>query len=551
MPECSDQQMQNFGAANPANQTTNSGAVTVNLEQAASSIFNPNYALSALQNFVTFNNVANEMFGIEARWFRAVPQQRSKDVMFKEYTLSCVEDTPLCLKVIVPDGNVPDSKYTYDLMGLEYEVPLEIQLDKKYWEKIAGFGTAPQKKDIVYIPMSNKLYQVESSYLKRGFMEQETTWICNLKKYSPEASRKEGSALQETIDMYTVSEQDLFGNAQNTEYNNLTDKRQMSPFNSTSKDAYKILDEKLKILTNNVEFYGTIFAQGFYDLTTSKLYNAIEYINPVGDDIKETYDRSLTSWFSPQQINTEYDVVWVQQDVTLTQPANYKIKIKALTTKFKINDTFVIYRPGAINFYAKVISDTYSANGIYWIQIDDVALDYLNSINAIWTSLKGYKMKVKTPINLLDGVNSTDSVFNVSIYANQYIKVTYGSQEYVAILSDQLNDNNWYGIVVNIGNSWGQYNVYVWEQHPSDSTAKIRIKFYETMKFVPEYVVVDKYFIEKSPAYVTNIRLFKTTIEEEKQSKELLSYFTKDSDQCLILDNSDPRFSAPYISQQR
>ena len=82
------------------------------------------------------------MFGIEARWFRAVPQQRSKDVIFQEYTLSSVEEDPLCIKVVVPDGNFPDSNYNFDFLGLEYQIPTEIQIDKKYWEEVAGFGHA-------------------------------------------------------------------------------------------------------------------------------------------------------------------------------------------------------------------------------------------------------------------------------------------------------------------------------------------------------------------------------------------------------------------------
>lgn len=550
MSECSDKNNQNFSAANPAEQNKNAGAITVNYNENVNSIFNPNYALTALQTFNTFNNVANKMFGIDVKWFRAIPQIRSIDVIFKEYTLSCVEDTPICVKVVLPNGNVPDSKYQYDLMGLEYEIPLEIQIDKKYWEETSGFGTAPQKKDIVYIPMFNKLYQVESSYLKRGFMEQETTWVANLRKYSPESSRREGDALRETIDKYTVSEQELFGDAQNNEYAKLTDDKQMSAFNSTSRDVYKILDDKLQLIPNNVEIYGTIIAQGFYDLSTSRKYNAIEYTNPSGDLIKEDYDRAITAWIRPQTIDMDLDVIWIQYDNTITPPANYKIKIKG-NVKFKMNDVFTISRQGSLNFYATVINDTYAANGIYWCQIDESVENHLYTINSNWMNLKGYKMKLQNPIVILNGLNQSQNGFKTSIYANQYVKINYGSQQYISILTDKLNDEQWYGIVVNIGNSWKQYNIYVWEQHPSDSTTKLKIKYYQTLKFMPEYVQIDKYTVEQSNCYITNIRLFKTTIEEEKQSKELLSYFTKDSDQALILDNADALLTMPYISQQR
>jgi hypothetical protein len=541
----------NISMADPASQAANTGAVQVNLSQSALDIFNPNYALSAIQTFNVFNNVANKMFGIDARWFRAVPQQRSKDVIFQEYTLSSVEDAPLCLKVVVPDGNFPDSKYQYDLMGLEYQVPLEVQIDKKYWEEIAGFGTAPQKKDIVYLPMPHKLYQVESSYLKRGFMEQETTWVVNLRKYMPEASRKEGSEVKETIDMYTVSEQEIFGEALGNEMAKLTDDKQMSQFNSTERDKYKILDGDLKIITSNVEFYGTIVAQSFYDLNTSKMYDAVEYKNPTGDEITETFDRAICEWVMPRPVTEEYDVVWIQKDVTITYPANYKIKVKG-TKRFNLNDTFVISRPGALNFYAKVIDESNSVNGIYFCEIDSAVETHLLSISSSWASYKGYKMKVKDPIVLLDGRSSSGSGFKAAIYANQYFKVNYGTQEYILVMDDLLDDNKWYGVVVNIGNTWKQYNVYIWEQHPTDESAKLRIKYYETLRFVPEYVSITKYVVDKSPTYATNIRLFKTTIEEEKQNLELLSFFTRDSDQSLILDNCDQDLrKLPYISKQK
>ena len=540
---------QNVSGSHPASQAENTGALQVNLTSSATDMFNPNAALSAVQTYNSMNSVANQMFGIEARWFRAVPQQRSKDIMFKEYTLSCVEEEPICLRVVVPDGNFPDSKYQYDLMGLEYEVPLEIQIDKKYWEDMAGFGTAPQKKDIVYLTMPNKLYQVESCFLKRAFLEQETTWVCNLRKYMPEASRREGDALKETIDKYTVSEQEIFGEHQEYEYIKAKDDRQMSPFNSTEKDKYKIVDERLEMLPNNIEFYGTIFAQGFYDMSTPRLFSAVEYKNPSGDEIKPTYDRAITAWIMPQDIKEEYEVV-IHPESGLTYPANYKIEIKG-SKRFQIDDVFVIYRSEALNLYAKVIDDTHAANGIYWCQIDTPVVNYLNSVRSTWNTMTGYKMKPKYPITLLDGRNETNTGFTATIGANQFIKVRYGSQERIAVMPERLNDNQWYGIVVNIGNTWNQYNVYVWEQSPNDPVAKLRIKFYETMSFTPEYTKVEKYTLDKSPAFITNIRLFKTTIEEEKQARELLSYFTKDADQALILDNCDPKFRAPYISKQR
>jgi hypothetical protein len=284
-------------------------------------------------------------------------------------------------------------------------------------------------------------------------------------------------------------------------------------------------------------------------MKTSTNYNGVVY--NITDEITPNDDRAITAWVNIRNPTSKsYDVAWIVSDETLTLPANYKIKVKT-TKRFEIGDTMVISRPGALNFYGKVIDDTNAVNGIYFIHIDADVIEHLNSVNTNWISAKNYKLVINDPITILDGINETETGFQVYLYANQYLKINYGTQTHVAALSSKLNDQQWYGIVVNIGNTWGQYNFYVWEVDPDNSVTKLRIKGYETMLFEPESTTVGTYSIDRSNAYLTNIRLFSTTIEEEKQVRELLSYFTKDSDQALILDNCDPRFSAPYISQQK
>jgi hypothetical protein len=512
--------------------------------------------LSAVQLYTKINFAVNQLIGMEVRWFRAVPQQRAQDVIFQEYTLSCVEDTPLCLRVVLPNGDFPDSAYNYDLMGLEYEVPLEVHIDKAYWESFAGGGSAPQKNDIVYFAVPNKLYEVVSSYLLRGFMEQETTWKINLRKYQPKASRKEGPNLTQTIDDYTVSEGEIFGEKIASDVQKLQDDKQMSPFNSTERDKYKTMDKDLFVATSRLEMYGTVIAESFYDLGSSNYFNAVTY-NP-SDNISSTDDRCITAWtMIDPGVVTNYEVESITYNAALVYPANYVVKTKTRINQNRITppsagDNIEISRPGSLNFYATIVDyDPSDNDNTFHVQIDDVVVDHLASIKTAWTTAKGYKMKVQNPVSILDGINGETSGFKVDIYANQYLKIVYGSQQHIAIITEKLLDKDWYGIVVNIGNSWGQYNTYIYKQHPSDAATKLKNIFYETMDFTPENTYVDYYAINKSPSYITNIRLYVSTMEEEKQMNELLSYFVKDGDQLIIGDNADPKFRAPYIGQQR
>ena len=538
---------QNLSAAFPAQQA-DVGVVNPNFDPNNTALFNANTALlAAMQNYNALNAAVNQMIGIDSVWFRAIPQQRSKDVIFQEYTLSCVSDTPICPKVMVNSGNWPDSKYNYDLMGLEYEMPTEIQIDKNYWESIAGFGTAPQKKDIVYLPMPNKLYQVESCYLKRGFMEQETTWVCNLRKYQQEASRKEGPKLTETIDKYTVGEEKIFGKAIEGNIEKLIDDKQTSPFNSTSRDFYKEIDTDLNILSYNLDIQGVIAAQSFYDMSSSGTFDAVIYKNSA-DNITKINDRSILAWIMPRTVDQKiYGVSSIDLSTYLT--ANYAITVSGLKN-IKKDDVFVIDRGGALNFYATVIDSSHG--NTYYCKIDSDVETYLTSINPGWKGMRNYKMKVQNSINMINGINdSSINNFLVGVYANQYIKVIYGSQEKVFTMDSKILDNNWYAVVVNIGNTWGQLNAHVWKPAVSSIGDKLVSVFSKTLPLTPEETTITRYSLNKSDAFITNIRLFKTTIEDEKQTLELLSYLSKDADQALILDNADLKFMSPYVSRQR
>lgn len=536
------------------------------------SYFDVNKMVVPTQNYMAINSVINKMFGYDFKWFRAVPQQRSKDVIFQEYTLYNVEECPLDIKAVIPEGRMPDSKYNYDLMGLEYEIPVEIHIDKKYWESIAGFGSGPQKKDIVYFPMANKLYEVESSYLFRGFMEQETTWKVNLGKYQPKASRREREALQETIDQYTVSTEEIFGEAIDENIEKLVDDTQFSPYNGTSEDLYKSFDVSLNTINNEINMYGTVVSESYYNLHDASLSNAITY--NLSDLVTTTNNRAITAWFMPRTISAdhkEYNISSItatssvdpslcySYDASLYAVANYTIKIStpSLLTEIQTDDYITISRPGALNLYAKVVAVQNTPSLQFHCLINSFVLQDITSIKSDWYNLSGYKLTVKNPISILDGINSHGKhVLSANVFANQYVAINYGDSypdedAYVIRMTDKLEDDKWYGIVVNIGNIWKQYNVYIWEKHDTDSAAKLQNVYYETLRLTPEQIPVAEYSINKSPAYLTNIRLFNETIEEERQANELLSYFSQDGDKLIFSDNADPRLRIPFITKQR
>jgi hypothetical protein len=531
---------QNISGAYPKNN------LLINQNCAGSSnMFDMNKILSAITTYKSINYAINQMIGADTKWFRAVPSQRSKDVIFQEYTLSDVEECPHDVKVVFPkDSKFPD-KYNYDLMGLQYEIPLEVEIDKLYWEDKVGAGTAPQKDDIVYLVIPNLLYDIESSFLHRGFMEQITTWKVRLKKHVPKAERREGAALKDTIDQYTVSEAEIFGDAIQKNVNKLTDKQQFSQFNSTSRDLYKSLDPSINAIRNDINVYGTVVAESYYDMYFTKDSSHVIQYN-IDDIFTTDTDKSLTAWFSLKTFDTDiYDVNYIIEDTTYDPSANYKIAFK--TSKiFNVGDTFIISKPGAMNFYATVIV---VSEKIYYCKIDEKIITYLSDIKSDWTTLLNYKMQVKAPLCLIDSSNEN---FKIELYANQYIKMKFNQQIYISILSEKLEDNIWYGFTANIGSTWKQFNTNIWKINDTQDYSNKLVSIHnETQSLVPENFNIGLYHLNKSQAYFTHLRIFNVTIEDEKQVNNLLMYFTSDADYAILMDNADPKFLAPYISKHK
>ena len=122
-----------------------------------------NSILGYVEYLQNVNQSASNMVGIDLLYFRAVPHENGESLIFQEYTLLDVE----CQKQI--KGVVKNPEYAngfeVDLFGVKYDSPLQIQFDLKTWNSVFGEGTMPQKDDIVYVPVLNRLFEVNASTL--------------------------------------------------------------------------------------------------------------------------------------------------------------------------------------------------------------------------------------------------------------------------------------------------------------------------------------------------------------------------------------------------
>jgi hypothetical protein len=129
------------------------------------------------------------MFGIPIYYFRVVPQVDTADYTFKEYVMHNVESVKQ-LKLMIPDGQMPSSKPIFSEMDFDWEVDWDVELGKSQFANAFGDEVFPKQRDLIYIPMMKRMWEVNSAYDEKneGLMWRSTTWKLALVKYNEKSN---------------------------------------------------------------------------------------------------------------------------------------------------------------------------------------------------------------------------------------------------------------------------------------------------------------------------------------------------------------------------
>ena len=183
------------------------------------------------------SSMVNQMFGLDANYYSVQPQARGRDVVLREYTIFNVVSEK-CVKLMVDQNRFPDNSMNFNTFNATYEDPFEVHIDKTYFESIFGRGSQPRKRDVIYFPITNRLYEIGSTYLFRDFMNAPVYFKLELKKYSPKSNTYFVDPVhKEELEGITVSAEELFGNAIKDEELKITKPQQyQTTINQMSQD---------------------------------------------------------------------------------------------------------------------------------------------------------------------------------------------------------------------------------------------------------------------------------------------------------------------------
>ena len=418
------------------------------------------YALTKSNNLYNqLVEISSDIFGHEVRYYRTEPDQRSKDVIFMEYSLFSVADVQT-LKVSVPDNEFPTEALQYDMFGMGFE-DFEIHITDYQFEKVFGFGHRPRAKDYLYFPANNKMYEIKTVALADEFNIQHTYYRVMLTKYQERSAVEKSPVVEQELENLVVGVEDIFGAEIKDEQVKATDPQQFKTTAHQWEDGVRLQSAAdLKIVDYDLKNRWTIVSKNYYDLSSVAMdETAIDYVLPAVQSMDDNL--AFTTWFSPVFDTTD-------------------------STKYQIinGESF------GEGFVARISSSK--------------------------------------------------------------IEIVINNQVHTFLHNMILGSHEWYGLVINMSNTFRELSVHVYyldeannRNRPQDATNNLELQFSETRSVTQAFIwELDRpYRLKGGKLKLTNLRLWKKTIEEEQHSNILNQSLVRDAHLALMVDNAIPSLS--------
>ncbi len=124
----------------------------------------------------------NQMFGFDVIYFRTESVNEKRSIVFKTYDLNNVISVKK-FKLSIKDNEIPEALEKFDELGFDFQNELVVHIVKHEFEKVFGIGQKPNSNDYIYLPLTDKMYQLNAPYDPRTFMQFSPFWEIMTTKY--------------------------------------------------------------------------------------------------------------------------------------------------------------------------------------------------------------------------------------------------------------------------------------------------------------------------------------------------------------------------------
>jgi hypothetical protein len=514
----------------------------------------------------------NLMFGHDVVYFKTEPDREGGDFIFKEWTLYQTTDRK-CIKVVVPENKFPDNRPSFTEFGVDFEIPFEIHVDHQYFQSMFGLDSQPRKRDYLYFPLVNRMYEIQGSYLFRGFMMEPMYWKIQLTKFHPNIDMLMKEPDRKFLDNIIMSSDELFGTQAEEQKKDALTKQQFKTishkFDETRRSLHPDLNNRLLDITYNysplIEYY--------YDM--SGVVPRIVTYSPASNG--NSNDQYLTPG-QPYQIYAyeESDIYLAWRNNQLNTGDTHiqgngpilPVKMNGPKESFSALGKYVVvegYRTLALLEKDKKSIIANSNNDFQFKQSEHAVIykafsSTTNTPSMTFSSIIKFNKGNTLSARIFDGFdNSTNSgiriLYDLSDSAGQgnltfYIQVN-GTQATFPI--GLIDYDSWYSVIIPMSGQYGQLSVNVY----SFGQDQANIKNYSSVTQVASLSVNQAKFsfdtqqnwaLVAGNYSIANIRLFNTMVRPEDHEFIISQLFVRDESLIEIIDNCRPRLNIPFIS---
>jgi len=526
--------------------------------------WNPYDISRAGQMYTQLSAMASNLFGFCVDYYKTKADQRSRDVILKEYSLfDVIKDGEV--KIMIPDNELPTRDINFNPLMMDFPVQFEIHIVKSAFEAVFGIGSKPQMRDYLYFKQfMNRMYEVDAIAEADDFMYTGSYWRVSLVTYQQRTNvgfedTVLGDAAEASTKALVSNVEDKFRVERENEFKDVRKPNEYNTIGSQSNDyVRRSLNKKMTISEENVYNQWTIISKYHYSLgTLAKGTIGVKYRYTGG--WTATDNRAFTFWFRPTYKKP------LGKNVSISSISNNAGHPMITTPGLPIGSTEAVVAGDWIS-----VRGTTSYNGIQLVKSIDVAtktltLDTAYIDNAQVPTAKFNKEVSNTVIQYDDYERRTPVTSHVQFtYTSNWFIIKLNDVYYKYDLSKTtlapvvLNKSEWYAAVINLNNLAQQLSLFLYKTvdiagaiNPDRSADLTDI--YINTQTVSAITVPDSYAwkLLGCESDLTNIRIWSETIEVELQELILSQYVVKDSHLALLLDNASPELLLPTVTNPR
>ena len=520
--------------------------------------WNPYDISRAGQMYTQLSAMASNLFGFCVDYYKTKADQRSRDVILKEYSLfDVIKEGEI--KIMIPDNELPTRDINFNPLMMDFPVQFEIHIVKSAFEAVFGIGSKPQMRDYLYFKQfMNRMYEVDAIAEADDFMYTGSYWRVSLVTYQQRTNvgyenTVEGLAAETSTEALVSNVEEKFRVERDNEFKDVRKPNEYNTIGSQANDyVRRALNKRMAITEENVYNQWTIISKYHYSLGTLVDDTlAVKYRYTGG--WAATDNRAFTFWFRPtytKPIQSNILIVSISDNNNRPELITSGLPTAPVSDVIKAGDWIAVRGTSNYNGIQKVLSVLNNQITLDTPYLDNVITPTAKFAKEVSNTFITYD---KNPGNLTSYVQFT--------YTTNWFIIKFNTTYYKYDLSKKslaFTKGKWYAAVINLNQLAKQLSLFLYNPveiagtiNP-DRTADLT-NIYTDTRTVSSISIPDghSWKLLGCKTDLTNIRIWGEPIEEELQELILSQYVVKDSHLALLLDNASPELLLPTVTNPR